>query len=65
MDLRDCELDYQCILQIWKRYLDGFGIKFQPLLFVDQEFLNVFALITLKLNHLAHLSIIDDGAIAS
>lgn len=45
--------------------LDGFGIKFQPLLFVDQEFLDIFALITLKLNHLAHLSVIDDGAIAS
>lgn len=44
--------------------LDGFGIQFKPLLFVDQEFLDVFALIPLKLNHLAHLSVIDNGAIA-
>lgn len=45
--------------------LDGFGIKLQSLLFVDQEFLDVFALITLKLDHLAHFSVIDDCAIAS
>lgn len=45
--------------------LDSFGIKFQPFLFIDQEFLDIFALITLKLDHLAHLSVIDDCAIAS
>ena len=46
-------------------YLDGFGIKFQPLLFVDQKLLDVFALITLQLYHLAHLGVVDDSAIAS
>ena len=46
-------------------HLDGLGIKLQPFLLVHQEFLNIFALIALKLNHLAHLSVVDDGAIAS
>ena len=46
-------------------YLDGFGIKGQAFLLVDQEFLNVFALIPLELDHLSHLSVVDDGAIAS
>lgn len=45
-------------------YLDVLGIQFQALLLVNKEFLNVFALVTLQLNHLAHLGIIDDGAIA-
>lgn len=53
------------MLHVEKKYLDSFRIKFQPLLFVDQKFLDIFALITLKLDHLAHLSVIDDGAIAS
>lgn len=46
-------------------YLDGLGIKRQAFLLVDQKFLNVFALIPLELDHLAHLSVVDDGAIAS
>ena len=45
-------------------YLDGLRIKLESI-FVNQEFLNVFALIALKLDHLAHLTIVDDGAIAS
>lgn len=45
-------------------YLDGLGIKRQAFLFIDQKFLNVFALIPLELDHLAHLGIVDDGAIA-
>jgi len=44
--------------------LDGLCIKFQTLLFVNKKFLNVFPLIALKLNHLTHLRVIDDGAIA-
>lgn len=48
-----------------KSYLDGLSIKSQAFLFINKEFLNVFALIALELDHLAHLSIIDDGAIAS
>ena len=44
--------------------LDGLCIKFQPLLLVNKEFLNIFPLIALKLNHLAHLGIVDNGAIA-
>jgi hypothetical protein len=45
--------------------LDGLGIEFETLLLVDQEFLHIFALIALELDHLSHLSIVDDGAIAS
>jgi len=46
-------------------YLDGLGIKLKTLLLVNQEFLDIFALISLELNHLAHLRVVDDGAIAS
>lgn len=49
----------------YQAYLDVFGIKFQTFFLVHQEFLDIFALITLKLNHLTHLRIVDDGAIAS
>lgn len=45
--------------------LDGLGIELQTFLLVDQELLNIFALVSLKLNHLSHLSVVDDGAIAS
>jgi len=45
--------------------LDGLGIKLQALFLVGEELLDIFALITLKLDHLSHLSIDDDGAIAS
>ena len=45
-------------------YLDELSIKFQALFLVDQEFLNIFALVALKLDHLTHLRITDDGAIA-
>jgi len=45
--------------------LDGLGVQAEAFLLVTQKFLNVFALIALELNHLAHLSIRDDGAIAS
>lgn len=47
-----------------KAYLDGLGIKFQALLLVGQELLNILALISLELNHLAHLRVVDDGSIA-
>ena len=46
-------------------YLNGLGIKLQTLLLIGEELLNILALISLKLNHLSHLSINDDGAIAS
>jgi len=46
-------------------YLDGLGIKFQPFLLVDQELLHILALITLKLDHLAHFGVVDNGAITS
>lgn len=45
--------------------LDGLGIKLQTFLLVDQEFLHILALVTLQLDHLAHLRVVDDGAIAS
>ena len=46
-----------------KTYLDGLGVQLQAIL-INEEFLNVFTLITLKLNHLSHLSVCDDSAIA-
>ena len=45
-------------------YFDGLCIKLEPIL-VDQELLDVLALISLELNHLAHLTVVHDGAIAS
>jgi len=45
--------------------LDGLGIEFKTLFLVGEKLLNILALISLKLNHLSHLSIDDDGAIAS
>lgn len=45
--------------------LDGLGVELQSFLLVDQEFLDIFALITLKLDHFTHLTVIDNGAIAS
>ena len=44
---------------------DGLRIQLQPLLLIDQEFLHILALVALELNHLAHLRVVDDGAIAS
>ena len=46
-------------------YLDGLGIKFETLFLVGEKLLNILALISLELNHLSHLSVDDDGAIAS
>lgn len=45
-------------------YLDGLSIELKTFLLVGQELLNILALISLKLNHLAHLTILDDGTIA-
>jgi hypothetical protein len=44
-------------------YLDSLCIEFEAV-FGDQELLNILTLITLELNHLAHLTVGDDGAIA-
>lgn len=44
--------------------LYGFGIEAQPLLLVGEELLDILALVALQLNHLAHLAVSDDGAIA-
>jgi len=49
----------------WATYLDGLGIKLQALFLINQELLDIFALVTLKLDHLAHLRVVDNGAIAS
>lgn len=45
--------------------LDGLGVKLKSLFLVGQEFLDIFALIPLELDHFAHLSVGHDGAIAS
>ena len=42
----------------------GLRVKPKTFLFVGEKFLHIFALVSLKLNHLAHFSIRDDGAIA-
>ena len=44
--------------------LDGLCIQAKPLLLIGQELLNILALVALKLDHLAHLRIGNDGAIA-
>ena len=44
--------------------LDGLRIQLQPLLLIDQELLYILALVALELDHLAHLRVVDDGAIA-
>ena len=54
------EFDFICLA-----YLDSLGIKFEALFLVGEELLNILALIALELDHLSHLSIDDDGAIAS
>jgi hypothetical protein len=66
VDLEKKELDMgqENMGQVTKTYLDGLGIKLEALL-VSQELLDILSLITLQLNHLAHLSVSDDGAIAS
>ena len=43
---------------------DGLRIQLQALLLIDQEFLHILALVALELDHLAHLRVVDDGAIA-
>lgn len=45
--------------------LDSLGIELETFLLVDKKILDVFALIALELDHLAHLGIVDNGAIAS
>jgi len=44
--------------------LDGLLVKLETI-FTGQELLNILALVALKLDHLSHLSVNDDGAIAS
>jgi hypothetical protein len=46
-------------------YLDGLDIKLQPFLLVGEEFLHILALVSLELDHLSHLIVRDNGAIAS
>lgn len=45
-------------------HLDGLRIKLEALLLVDEEFLNILALVSLKLDDLAHLGVVHDSAIA-
>jgi len=45
--------------------LDGLGIKFESLFLVGEKLLDILALISLELDYLPHLSVDDDGAIAS
>jgi hypothetical protein len=45
--------------------LNGLTVKTKTLRFIGKKFLHVLALIPLELDHLAHLGVDDDGAIAS
>lgn len=45
--------------------LYGLVVQAQALLLVSQELLDILALVALELDHLAHLGVGDDGAIAS
>lgn len=45
--------------------LDGLGVELKAVLLVGQKLLDIFALITLELDHLAHFGVVDNGAIAS
>src|ERR1700761_4550614 len=53
-----------CIWRLETVDFDGLRIQLQPILLVNQEFLHIFTLVALELNHLAHLRVVDDGAIA-
>lgn len=47
--------------------LDGLGLQTKTIVLVDEEILDLVALIALELNHVAHalgLGFINDGAIA-
>lgn len=44
--------------------LDGLGIQLEAFLLIDEKFLDILALVALQLDHLSHLGIDDDGAIA-
>lgn len=46
-------------------YLDGLVIEAEAILLISEELLDLGTLITLELDHLAHLGVTDDGAIAS
>lgn len=49
---------------VWATHLDSLCVELEAI-FGYQKLLHIFALITLKLDHLAHFAIGDDGAIAS
>jgi hypothetical protein len=44
--------------------LDSLAIKTEALLLVRHEILHIFALVSLQLDHLSHLRVCDNGAIA-
>ena len=48
---------------VYLAHLDGFGVQFEAV-FGDQEFLDIFSLVTLELNDLSHLTISYDSTIA-
>lgn len=44
--------------------LNSLDIKTEAVFLVGQEILDIFALVALELDHLSHLGVGDDGAIA-
>lgn len=44
--------------------LDGLGVEGESVVLVAHEVFHILALVALQLNHLAHLRVVDDGAIA-
>lgn len=56
------------VIVLWRSLetvdLDGLGIQLEALLLVDEEFLHILALVSLQLDHLSHLRVDDNRAIA-
>ena len=63
VDLGECQLLRTIVHMRQYAHLDGFDVQLEAV-FSDQEFLNIFSLITLELNDLSHLTIGYDGTIA-
>lgn len=64
MDLKPLAGMWLSFVMLFDTYLDCLGVEFKPFLLIGQELLHVLALVTLQLDHLAHFTVMDDGAIA-
>lgn len=44
--------------------LNGLGVKLKAFHFVDEEVMDILALVSLQLDYLTHLTVVNGGAIA-